>query len=300
MQTLPKILVATLALSLMLPGCGKKEPGAETAAKVQAAKDKAGVAVDKAGEAAEAAGEAAMAAGEVAKAAALDAAKGAQAAADRAQEAAKVAKEGAMNAAAVATGDVSAKLLSPAAANEKAPERFNVEFDTTKGKFIVNVVRSWAPNGADRLYNLVQIGFFDDIAIFRAIPGFMFQFGIHGDPKVSAAWRTARIQDDKVNSAIASNKTGYLTFAKAGPNTRTTQMFINFRDNTNLDGMGFPPVGKIAGDGMNVAKTINTEYGEGAPSGRGPSQGAIQMQGNAYLKKDFPNLDYIKGAKIVK
>ena len=184
----------------------------------------------------------------------------------------------------------------PSKATEKAPETFKVKFTTTKGDFVVEVNRAWAPNGADRLYNLAKIGFFNDVAFFRAIQGFMIQFGIHGDPAVSAAWRRANIQDDPNKE---SNRKGYLTFAKAGPNTRTTQLFINFVDNSaSLDPQGFPPVGKVV-QGMEVVESLYKGYGEGAPRGRGPDQGRIQAEGNVYLKRDFPNLDYIQSATIV-
>ena len=183
----------------------------------------------------------------------------------------------------------------PSQLTAKAPESFRVQFDTTKGKFIVTVTRSLSPNGADRFYNLVRSGYFKDIEFFRVIPGFMCQFGIHGDPKVSKSWRDANISDDPVKG---SNTRGTITFATAGPNTRTTQMFINFEDNTRLDGMGFSPFGKVT-EGMDVVDKINGEYGEGAPGGRGPDQGRIQEEGNAYLKKDFPNLDYIKSATVL-
>ena len=183
----------------------------------------------------------------------------------------------------------------PARLTATAPETFKVRFDTTKGKFTVEVTRSLSPNGADRFYNLVRSGFFTDIAFFRVIPGFMCQFGIHGDPAVSAKWRDANITDDPVKG---SNTRGTITFATAGPNTRTTQLFINFGDNVGLDGQGFSPFGKVT-EGMDVVDKINSEYGEGAPQGNGPDQGRVQMEGNAYLKKDFPNLDYIKSATIV-
>jgi peptidyl-prolyl cis-trans isomerase A (cyclophilin A) len=183
----------------------------------------------------------------------------------------------------------------PAKLTEKAPDTFKAVFDTTKGKFTIEVTRALAPNGADRFYNLVRSGYFKDIAFFRVVPGFMCQFGIHGDPAVSAKWRGANITDDPVKG---SNVRGAITFAMGGPNTRTTQLFINLVDNTRLDGMGFPPFGKVT-DGMDVVDKINGEYGEGAPQGRGPSQGRIQMQGNDYLKTSFPNLDYIKSAAIV-
>jgi peptidyl-prolyl cis-trans isomerase A (cyclophilin A) len=183
----------------------------------------------------------------------------------------------------------------PAKLTEKAPETFKAQFDTTKGKITIEVTRSLSPNGADRFYNLVRSGFFKDVAFFRVIPGFMCQFGIHGDPKIAAAWHTANIADDPVKG---SNSRGAITFATAGPNTRTTQLFINFGNNSNLDGMGFSSFGKVS-EGMDVVDKINGEYGEGAPRGRGPDQGRIQEEGNAYLKKDFPNLDYIKSAIIL-
>jgi peptidyl-prolyl cis-trans isomerase A (cyclophilin A) len=183
----------------------------------------------------------------------------------------------------------------PAKLTGPAPETFKAQFDTTKGKFTIEVTRSLSPNGADRFYNLVRSGYFKDVAFFRVIPGFMCQFGIHGDPGVSAKWRGAPIADDPVKG---SNTRGTITFATAGPNTRTTQLFINFADNINLNGMGFSPFGKVT-EGMDVVDKINGEYGEGAPRGGGPNQGRVQAEGNTYLKKDFPNLDYIKSATIV-
>jgi peptidyl-prolyl cis-trans isomerase A (cyclophilin A) len=183
----------------------------------------------------------------------------------------------------------------PSKLAEKAPDTFKAQFDTTKGKFTVEVTRALAPNGADRFYNLVRSGYFKDIAFFRVIPGFMCQFGIHGDPAISAKWRDANITDDPVKG---SNTRGTICYAMAGPNTRTTQFFINFADNVNLDGMGFAPFGKVV-SGMDVVDKINGEYGEGAPGGNGPNQGRVQMEGNAFLKKNFPNLDYIKSAVIL-
>ncbi len=190
----------------------------------------------------------------------------------------------------------SASLKTPDALKEKAPETYKVDFDTSKGKFVIEVTRAWAPNGADRFYNLVKNGFYNDTRFFRVISGFMVQFGIHGDPAISAAWRNARIPDDPVKE---SNKRGYITFATAGPNTRTTQVFINFRDNAGLDGQGFSPFGRVL-SGMDVVDKLYSGYGEGAPSGRGPNQGQIQAQGNAYLTKDFPQMDYVKTATIEK
>ena len=152
----------------------------------------------------------------------------------------------------------------PAKLTAKAPETFKAQFDTTKGKFTVEVTRSLAPNGADRFYNLVKSGYFTDIGFFRVVPGFMVQFGIHGDPAVSAKWREANIPDDPVKG---SNTRGTITFATAGPNTRTTQLFINFGNNTTLDGQGFSPFGKVT-EGMDVVDKINAEYGETPESGQ--------------------------------
>jgi len=187
-------------------------------------------------------------------------------------------------------------LANPAALTEQAPATYKVKFDTTKGAFVIQVTRAWAPTGADRFYNLVKNGFYDDARFFRVISGFMVQFGINGDPQLSARWRQAQIKDDAVTQ---SNKRGMITFATAGPNTRTTQVFINFADNTNLDGMGFAPFGRIV-SGMNVVDSLNDEYGEGAPRGRGPDQGKLQNEGNAYLAREFARMDYIKKATIEK
>ena len=189
-----------------------------------------------------------------------------------------------------------AKLRNPAALTEQAPASYKADFDTSRGKFTVTVTRAWAPIGADRFYNLVKNGFYDDVRFFRVINGFMAQFGIHGTPTIQAAWRRVPLKDDPVKQ---SNKRGFLTFATAGPNTRTTQLFINFRDNANLDGMGFAAFGEVT-TGMDVVDMIYSGYGEGAPRGRGPDQGRLQAEGNAYLAKDFPKLDYIKTATIAK
>jgi peptidyl-prolyl cis-trans isomerase A (cyclophilin A) len=143
----------------------------------------------------------------------------------------------------------------------------------------------------------VKNGYYDDVVFFRVVAGFMAQFGIHGAPEVNAAWRNATIQDDPVTQ---SNKRGMVTFAMRGPNTRTTQIFVNFADkNDRLDSMGFSPFGKIV-EGMEVVDALYNVYGEGAPRGRGPDQGRIQSEGNAYLKADFKELDYVKTARIVK
>jgi len=186
------------------------------------------------------------------------------------------------------------KLSNPAALTEKAPDTFRVNFDTSKGPFVVTVHRDWAPNGADRFYNLVKAGFYDDVRFFRVIPNFMAQFGIHGTPAVMSAWRSAQIKDDPVKQ---SNQRGFVVFATAGPNTRTTQLFINFKDNSSLDKQGFAPFGEVT-KGMDVVDKIYDGYGEGAPRGKGPEQGRLQNEGNAYLAKEFPKLDYIKTATV--
>jgi peptidyl-prolyl cis-trans isomerase A (cyclophilin A) len=187
-------------------------------------------------------------------------------------------------------------LANPAALNEQAPAAYKVKFDTSKGVFVIDVHRDWAPNGADRFYNLVKNGFYDNARFFRVVGGFMVQFGINADPKLSAVWREARIKDDPVKQ---SNKRGFITFATAGPDTRTTQVFINFGDNGTLDRQGFAPFGQVA-SGMNVVDALFSGYGEGAPGGHGPEQGRIQREGNAYLMKEFSKLDYIKKATIEK
>ena len=194
-----------------------------------------------------------------------------------------------------AQGGAAKALLNPAALKETAPATYTVNFDTSVGSFVVTVHRDWAPHGADRFYNLVKNGFFNNVRFFRAIPNFMVQFGIHGDPEVSKVWRNARLPVDKVTQ---SNKRGFITYAMGGtPDTRTTQVFINFRDNSNLDAMGFAPFGEVT-SGMDVVDKIFTGYGEGAPRGQGPDQMRVQSEGNAYLMKSFPKMDYIKSATI--
>jgi formylglycine-generating enzyme required for sulfatase activity/cyclophilin family peptidyl-prolyl cis-trans isomerase len=187
-------------------------------------------------------------------------------------------------------------LANPAALNEPAPPVYKARFETSKGSFVVEVHRDWAPNGADRFFNLVKNRFYDDTRFFRVISGFMVQFGINGDPKISAPWRMATISDDPVKQ---SNKRGYVSFATSGPNSRTSQVFINFADNAGLDRQGFAPFGQVI-SGMDVVDGFYSGYGEGAPSGRGPQQGRIQREGNAYLEKDFSNLDHIKKATLEK
>ncbi len=177
----------------------------------------------------------------------------------------------------------------------KAPGTYQVRFETSAGDFVIEVQRDWAPLGADRFYNLARSGYFDGVRFFRVLPGFVAQFGIHGDPQVSAAWRDQPIRDDPVRRR---NARGTITFATAGPDTRTTQLFINFRDNDRLDGMGFAPLGQVV-DGLDVVDRLHAGYGEGAPAGRGPLQDRIQAEGNAYLEREFAELDYVKRATVV-
>jgi len=182
----------------------------------------------------------------------------------------------------------------PSSLKEKAPAAYKAKFDTSKGTFVIEVHRAWAPNGADRFYNLVKSGYYNDVRFFRVIKGFMVQFGISGNPDLNAVWREARIPDDDVTE---SNQRGYVSFATGGPNTRTTQVFINFGNNSGLDGQGFSPFGQVV-SGMNVVDALYGGYGEGAPRGNGPDQGRLQGRGNAYLNADFPKLDYIEKATI--
>lgn len=179
--------------------------------------------------------------------------------------------------------------------NQKAPDTFRVAFETTRGNFVIEARRDWAPVGVDRFYNLVREGFFDGVRFFRVIEGFMAQFGISGDPQVAGAWQGTRIPDDPV---AASNTRGRVSFATSGPGTRTTQLFINYADNSRLDEMGFSPIGEVV-EGMDVVDALHSGYGEGAPRGRGPDQGRIQREGNTYLASEFPDLDWIRGAEIV-
>jgi len=176
----------------------------------------------------------------------------------------------------------------------QAPSQYTVELDTTKGAIVFDVRRDWAPHGADRFYELVQNGYYTDVAFFRVISGFMAQVGISGDPALNAQWREKRIPDDAVK---ASNTRGTVTFATSGPNSRTTQFFLNLADNSRLDGMGFAPFGKIKD--MAPVDALYDGYGEGAPGGGGPAQGQMQAEGNSYLRASFPKLDYIKSAKII-
>jgi peptidyl-prolyl cis-trans isomerase A (cyclophilin A) len=170
------------------------------------------------------------------------------------------------------SGPVDPRLLNPAALSQRAPNEFAVELTTTEGTITIDVHRAWSPNGADRFYNLVQAGYFTDVAWFRVIDGFMAQCGIHGRPEVNRAWQ-------------------------GGPNTRTTQFFISLVDNSRLDSMGFTPFGLVRN--MAAVDRLYDVYGEGAPGGRGPTQSRIQSEGNTYLRAEFPELDYIQSARIL-
>ena len=195
----------------------------------------------------------------------------------------------------VAGQDRLAKLRDPAALTEAAPATFKGNFVTSQGTFVVTVHKDWAPKGADRFYNLVKSGYFDEIRFFRVIPNFMAQFGIHGTPSVSQAWTSARITDDPVKQ---SNKRGFVTFATAGPNTRTTQLFVNFGDNASLDKQGFAPFGEVT-SGMDVVDKLFNGYGE-IYRRQDFELPRFMSEGNAYLNKAFPKMDFIKTATIEK
>lgn len=183
------------------------------------------------------------------------------------------------------------KLKNPAALNEQAPASYKVNLDTSKGLIVIQVHRDWAPLAADRFYNLVKNGFYDDERFFRVVPNFMVQFGMNGDPAVTRAWANVPMKDEPTKQG---NKKGYVTFARtSAPNSRGTQLFINYKDNNFLDAQGFAAFGEVT-TGMDVAEKINSQYAEK------PNQGEITASGNAYLNKEFPKLDYIKTATIAK
>lgn len=188
-------------------------------------------------------------------------------------------------------------LLDPAGAamQQQAPDSFKVLIETTAGDFVVQVIREWAPRGADRFYNMARHGYFEGVRFFRVVPRFVVQFGIHGDTAVTRAWRSSTIPDDSVRT---SNRRGTLTFATAGPNTRTNQFFVNLVDNARLDAQGFAPIGRVVG-GMDTVDRFHAGYGEMAPSGRGPDQGRIMADGEAYLAAEFPLLDRILRVRML-
>ena len=186
------------------------------------------------------------------------------------------------------------RLLNPASLTAKAPETFKVKFDTTKGAIVIDVHRDWAPRGADRFYNMVRNGFFSGARFFRVIPNFMAQFGINGNPAVNAAWEKARLLDDPPN--MQHNVRGIVTYGSTGqPNSRGTQLFINYKDNSYLDASGFVPIGQVV-EGMEVADMLNSEYGS-APQNE---QNTLIDQGNKFMAAKYPKLDYIKTATVEK
>ena len=208
---------------------------------------------------------------------------------------------GLVAAAVIATGAVSflraaPRPLSAAAVQERrAPERFRVRVDTTKGPFVLEITRAWAPIGADHFYTLVRAGYYDDSRFSRVVPGFIVQFGIAGDPAMTAAWKDRRIADDPVRE---HNVRGTIAYAMTGPNTRTTQLFISLRDNTRLDAQGFAPIGRVV-DGMSVVDSLYGGYGETSGGGmRAGKQGAVIAGGNAYLDRKFPRLDRLISAQV--
>jgi len=192
---------------------------------------------------------------------------------------------------------IALQLSRPAAFTERAPAIYQASFETSKGTFVVEVHRAWAPLGADRFFNLVKSGFYDDCRFFRVIDSVLVQSGMHGDPKVQAAWAAATIPDE---ASTESNRRGTVTLASAGPDTRSTQFFINLADNGRLlDRRHLAPVGRVI-SGLDVVDSLYSGYGEGAPRGGGPDQSQIRAEGNAYLTRAFPKLDYIKRATIQK
>ncbi len=186
-------------------------------------------------------------------------------------------------------------LLRPGQLVDPAPDRFQVEFQTTAGDFVVTVERAWAPMGADRFYNLVQAGYYDDTRVHRVVPGFMAQFGLHGDPRVNQVWGRALIQDDPV---VESNLRGRITFAKAGPNSRTTEVFISLVDNVRLDDDGFAPFGEVT-QGMEAVDAFYGDYGDGPPRGDGPYAAMARARGNEYLDEEYPELTRIIEARVM-
>lgn len=178
--------------------------------------------------------------------------------------------------------------------NDVAPDAFTVVFETTAGDFELDVTRAWSPKGVDRFHTLVKVGYYTDLAVFRVVDGFVAQTGINGDPGISGLWRDARFTDDPVTQ---SNTRGRATFATGGADTRTTQIFFNYGDNSRLDDLGFSPFGEVRD--MATLDALYSGYGDGPPSGNGPDQGRIQQEGNAYLRAEFPDLDYIVRTTII-
>src|SRR5579863_6678506 len=214
-----------------------------------------------------------------------------------AQAPAPASKSAASKGTASKTGAARPSLLNPASLRAKAPEMFKAQFTTTKGDFVIEVHRDWSPHGADRFYNLVKSGFYDGVAFYRVHPGFMVQFGISPKPDVTKAWDNANIQDDPV---MGSNKRGIVTYAmSSAPNSRSTQVFINFKDNAFLDPQRFAPFGEVT-TGMDIVDMLYSGYGEiPQMQGRGPDPDKLEGEGDAYLVKNFPMIDKIKTAKVL-
>jgi peptidyl-prolyl cis-trans isomerase A (cyclophilin A) len=186
-------------------------------------------------------------------------------------------------------------LMDPVALTEQAPDSCRIKFETSEGDFVIEMNREWAPVGADRFYNLVINDYFTEARFFRVAPGFVVQFGLHANPAVNKVWRQATIKDEPV---IGSNFKGAITFAKGGRDSRTTQVYINLKDNINLDGMGFSPFGTVV-EGMDVVERLYSGYGDSPPRGNGPNQGRVVTEGNEYLTRAFPELDFIKKATVL-
>jgi cyclophilin family peptidyl-prolyl cis-trans isomerase len=188
------------------------------------------------------------------------------------------------------------RLLVPSIHRDEAPARMELLVKTSKGDIRLEVNRKWAPAGADRFYNLVKSGFFNKSPFYR-VNGTVAQFAYNGNPEVDQVWKDAFIPDDLDLPAV-NNKKGFLTFAQDGPGKRNTQLFFNLQDNDFLDGKGFPPIGRII-EGLDVLGSLYAGYGEGRPVGNGPLYKLIYTQGNVYLKRDFPKMDYILGIEIL-
>ncbi|MBM3812045.1 MAG: peptidylprolyl isomerase [Acidimicrobiia bacterium] len=179
---------------------------------------------------------------------------------------------------------------------EKPPENYKVRFETSKGNFTIEVHREWAPHGADHFFELVQAKFYDGVRFHRVVRRFVCQFGINGNPKLQQLWGSAQIPDDPLKE---KNRKGTISYAKLGPNSRTTQVFINLADNAMLDSTGFAPFGKVV-EGMDVVEKLYFAYGEVAPRGGGPDPTQIELQGNVYLDRTYPRLDAIQTATVLK
>ena len=185
-------------------------------------------------------------------------------------------------------------LLRPSRFTETAPASYRVRLETSEGDVVIEVHRGWAPLGADRFYNLVRGGFYDDARVYRVVDGFMAQFGLNGDPYVNQAWKTQYLVDDPV---AQSNTRGRVAFAKGGVHTRTTELFISYKDNSALDAEGFAPIGEVV-EGMDVVDSFHSAYGDGPPRGEGPYQAMAQARGNDYLDAEFPELTRIVRASL--